>query len=568
MKKFNILLGITIIIFGIYRIIDRIWVTEDAYITFKHIENFYAGNGLTFNKIGKIESFTHPLWVVLLIIGKFISGLSVHSVSIILGILFSTISLLFIFIVTLRKTNFNLPIFILPSLYVMHQGFIDFSTSGLENSLTFLLISILFYKLWDNKIPDGYLVPSLLTMLYFIRPEFILVALYYSAIYAMQKFYSEGYIKKVLLFGLIPMITISLYHIFRYTYYQEIFPMSYHAKAGSGSDWASGLTYLKHTIRFSPLLNQILIVSGIFILYRLFVEKRFNKFIARDIFAILVAGIYIIRMGGDFMAFRLLLPSILILYIIIDKYINSRFQFLYRTSIILNITILLVTFYFGFGAKEVPYEKWKIGDERAIYYKDLNQDLKSRFTEIKYNWYLEGTKFKQLQSCLGYEPFIITNSVSEAKCSPGLGLGYFATAAGTNVSVIDELGFTDKNVVLREEKDRRPGHLKSISLDYVVESKSMFCSLNDRRYDELMQTKFGVIINLDPELLYSLGEEEYSTIVSRLKNLYSNLEKSNKKKDIQLLKRLKQIEQTRKIKILELEDEIPTSKIPQDDCWK
>ena len=46
--------------------VSRVWVADDAYITFRHIVQFLAGNGLTFNTLERVEGFTHPLWAVLL----------------------------------------------------------------------------------------------------------------------------------------------------------------------------------------------------------------------------------------------------------------------------------------------------------------------------------------------------------------------------------------------------------------------------------------------------------------------------------------------------------------------
>ncbi|MDX1960472.1 MAG: hypothetical protein SFU98_18020 [Leptospiraceae bacterium] len=567
MRKIYLFLGLAILGIGFYRILDRIWVTEDAYITFKHIENFFAGNGLSFNKTNRIESFTHPLWVFLLILGRIFTGLSTHTVSILLGILFSFSMLLYYFFDLTREKE-NLKIFLLPALYTIHQGFIDFSTSGLENSLTFFLLTLLLTKIWNKKIPNDFSVPTLLALLYFVRPEFALVLVYYSVIYAIENFYSENYLLKLFRFILIPAILVIGYHSFRYLYYHEIFPMSYHAKAGSGSDWNSGFIYLKHTLRYSPFLSQVLVIATIFSLYQLFVNKLFNFKILRDVIASIVAGYYILRMGGDFMAFRLLLPTIFILYFLIHKYIQTRFEFQNKTSILVNLLLLISLLYYTFTESKVPFEKWKIGDERSVYYKDLNQSFSSRLKEIKHSWYLEGLKFHRLQSCLGYEPFIVTNSVTNAKCAYGFGLGYFATASGTNVSVVDELGFTDKNVTLQDAKDRRPGHLKSIDLSYVIDTGNLFCSLNDERYDKIMKTHLGVLINLDPKLLYSLGKEEYSEIVEKLKTLYEDVSESDKPKDKELMSYLKLIEKKRKISILELPDQIPKKFIPEDDCWE
>jgi arabinofuranosyltransferase len=567
-KNINLLIGLSILAITIYRIIDRLWVTEDAYITFKHIDNFFAGNGLTFNKGTKVESFTHPLWVGILIIFRFLTGISNHTSSLILGIIFSISTVLFLFCQIIKKADYRLPIFILPALYVFHQGFVDFSTSGLENSLTFLFITLLITKIWDSKIPEGIFVPTLLGLFYLIRPEFILVGFYYGIVYMIQNFNREKYLFHIFKFAIIPILLIGGYHLFRFLYFGEIFPMSYHAKAGSGSDWQHGFAYLLHTIRYSPLLTLLLVLTAGFLFYKFKKYRRINLFILRDIFAMFIAAIYIIRMGGDFMAFRLLLPSLLIYYIILAYYLNERFTVRPNIVILFNILFLGGAIYYAFFYKDIPFVKGTIADERKVYYRDFEQSLTSRFKEIKYKWYGEGTKFNSLQSCLDYEPFVITNSITDAKCSPGVGLGYFSVAAGTNVKIIDELGFTDKNVQMRKVEEMRPGHLKRIDLDYVIESGSLFCSLDDPRYDSIFTSQYGVLIGLDNNLLFSLGNKKYSKSIKKLKQLYEKISDSEEPKDKNLFSKLTKLEIKWKKKILELPDSIPVENVPEKNCWK
>jgi len=38
------------------------WVSDDAYITFRSIENFIHGYGMVHNVGERVQTFTHPLW--------------------------------------------------------------------------------------------------------------------------------------------------------------------------------------------------------------------------------------------------------------------------------------------------------------------------------------------------------------------------------------------------------------------------------------------------------------------------------------------------------------------------
>src|SRR5258706_11724750 len=46
-------------------ILRNAWVSEDAYITFRVIDNFFHGYGLRWNVHERVQAYTHPLWLLL-----------------------------------------------------------------------------------------------------------------------------------------------------------------------------------------------------------------------------------------------------------------------------------------------------------------------------------------------------------------------------------------------------------------------------------------------------------------------------------------------------------------------
>ncbi|MBN1440937.1 MAG: hypothetical protein JW929_16140 [Anaerolineales bacterium] len=42
------------------------WVCDDAYITMRTVDHFTHGNGLVYNIGERVQSYTHPLWLLLL----------------------------------------------------------------------------------------------------------------------------------------------------------------------------------------------------------------------------------------------------------------------------------------------------------------------------------------------------------------------------------------------------------------------------------------------------------------------------------------------------------------------
>ncbi|GIX40836.1 MAG: hypothetical protein KatS3mg129_0569 [Leptospiraceae bacterium] len=573
-KFLSIFFFVIIVILFFYSFLSRIWVAEDAYITFRHIQNYLNGYGLTFNINDRIEGFTHPLWVILLILISKL-GVGLHFGSLLLGCIFTTIGmgLLFYFIIY-RQFQWEYlykAILIIPFFFIIHDGFRIFWTSGLEFSLTFFLI-VLFLILNANKDLVNPIYNSIIfALLYLTRPELGIYYAYYGIIYIIITFNKERTLQSLLRIVLqysIPFIIIAGgYHLFRWYYYHDLFPTTFYAKS-SEILWKEGLLYLWHTLYYSPLFLPTLLV----IILMFFVTTYKNYFFLRDAGAILLHILYVISIGGDFMAYRFLLPDLIFLYvyfyIIINELVLNRLKYS-NIYIIFNFILFIISIIYLFQFKyHTPVEKYLIVDEYRAY---LNKDLnwKDRWFYIKHKWYERGKIFKKLQQCLEYKPFIITNSWLDAKCAPldDYGLGYFGYAAGSYVIIIDQLGITDKQVALTGKTIwKRVGHLKSITTEEVIKRKILFCNLHHKEYDLIMMTNFFPVINFDKEFLFRLGSQ-YNQKIPALKRLYNKIKQSNKENDTKLLHYLNLIENVYGISILKLPDKIPESYKKYDSCW-
>ena len=45
-------------------LVSSAWMHDDAYITFRTIDNFVNGLGLTWNPAERVQAYTHPLWML------------------------------------------------------------------------------------------------------------------------------------------------------------------------------------------------------------------------------------------------------------------------------------------------------------------------------------------------------------------------------------------------------------------------------------------------------------------------------------------------------------------------
>ena len=56
---------VTIGLIGLFAVIvlRRAWLCDDAYITFRTVDNFVNGYGLTWNVGERVQAYTNPLWM-------------------------------------------------------------------------------------------------------------------------------------------------------------------------------------------------------------------------------------------------------------------------------------------------------------------------------------------------------------------------------------------------------------------------------------------------------------------------------------------------------------------------
>lgn len=58
-----------LLLFFIYSILfyHSSWLSDDSFITFRVVDNFLNGYGLRWNPLERVQVYTHPLWLFLLI---------------------------------------------------------------------------------------------------------------------------------------------------------------------------------------------------------------------------------------------------------------------------------------------------------------------------------------------------------------------------------------------------------------------------------------------------------------------------------------------------------------------
>src|SRR5262245_12218304 len=69
-------------------LIRTAWLDDDAYITFRTVDNILNGYGLRWNVVNRVQAYTHPLWMFAMTAVAAITG-EVYYASILLSVVVS-----------------------------------------------------------------------------------------------------------------------------------------------------------------------------------------------------------------------------------------------------------------------------------------------------------------------------------------------------------------------------------------------------------------------------------------------------------------------------------------------
>jgi arabinofuranosyltransferase len=346
-------------------VIRNAWVCDDAYITFRTVDNFIHGYGLRWNIAERVQTYTHPLWMLLLS-AVYVFTHELHYTSMILGLILATAAVTIVVTRLSRNIYAGLAAVLL---LAFSKAFVDFSTSGLENSLTYLLLAV-FYWIYFQGTPKQtktLLWLSLIAALATVnRMDTILLFLPGLAYSGWQCWRPARW--KVLLtlgMGFLPFL---LWELFSLVYYGFPFPNTAYAKLGIMHSldvtYHLSLTYMVHNLGFDPV-TLLSIAAGLILVIRL---NQLNYYAAMA--GILFYLAYILSIGGDFMSGRFLAGPLLVAVICLCR--EGEFTAKSSGYAVAALTLLSLV---------SPYHPWRsdadysnmsfpdlIADERGFYY--------------------------------------------------------------------------------------------------------------------------------------------------------------------------------------------------------
>lgn len=448
-KRYYFLLILLFLLIYAIIVVRNAWIGDDAFITFRTIDNFINGYGLTFNVVERVQAYTHPLWMMFLAIPYAIIGeiyFTALAISIILALAAVAI---YAFKIAKSTIAACLGLIILS----LSDAFIDYSTSGLENPLSFIILAMFLVVWFKNDLNHRVLLYLTLLAAAAALTRMDSILFYLPSLgYAFWKL--RG--RRAALMFLIGFAPFLLWEILSLFYYGMLFPNSAYAKLGTGLGGAvlipQGFKYIINSIRIDPLTIPV-ILSGIVI-----------PFIARDKKAILISlglilmQIYIVRIGGCFMSGRLFATPLLAAVMLVSRYSPPAPKITYGVLLLMVIVLGLATPYSPVYTKtgdandlNQAFLRNNIVDERAFYHLTtglLNYDCDTGPWPNNYRAN-QGRDMRLLDT----DYFFI-----------GMGqIGIMGYYSGPKVYISDEFGLVDPllaRLPVRSDRIYKPGHYK------------------------------------------------------------------------------------------------------------
>jgi hypothetical protein len=263
---------------------------DDAYITYRYVDNYLNGDGLVFNVGERVEGYTNFGWLLyLLLMG--VLGLPVALVSKLTGILLGAATIYVSYLIARQCSGRDDPddrVSVLPAAILVagNLSFAYWAQAGLESAAFVLLVALGLYLFLIRH----WLLIAVLTFAVLVRPEGALLAgllvVIETVVYRRRPRFSTV--------CLLTALALSLPFVgFKLAYYGSILPNPFYAKTGFDlQQVTAGLDYAGRFFSHYPLFAAVMAVTP------LFWRRLTRSTQAVWLFGILYI-LYIIMIGGD-----------------------------------------------------------------------------------------------------------------------------------------------------------------------------------------------------------------------------------------------------------------------------
>ena len=442
-KNFNRLFKIVAFLFVTVVLVRNTWVGDDAFITMRVVDNFFNGYGLVWNVGERVQVFTSPLWMLLSILGYGV----IRDPYITLYVLSLVISLASFFLVLYFFCKNAWLTLLITLLVVGSVAYIDYSSSGLENPLTHLLLIVTLIVVFRLQLPPVKILffASLLACLAALTRLDTL--LFYLPFLSYQLYKQRRDVRAYLVTAL-AFLPLLVWFVGATFYYGFPLPNTFYAKLPSNYPLSyfveHGIDYYLNSLDWDPL-TLLTIFTGMLLV-------GLTREPLKISFAVGV-GLYLLyglRIGGDFMSGRFLSAAFIVIMILLtlidyEKIFGGRVRYVYSFAVLLVMVL-------GISADSPPVLLPEnagesqvvrgIADEKLFYLREMGMLNRFKNNETP-KFGLGGLKIKKR----GKSPVMRPN------------VGVFGFYAGPSIYIIDENALADPlRARLPAHSDARIGH--------------------------------------------------------------------------------------------------------------
>ncbi len=306
---------------GLSAVLLRVaWVGDDALISLRSVHHWSLGYGPNWNVAERVQTYTHPLWFLLLAATHAVTGEFFYG-TIALSLLFALVAAWLL----LRLASTSWLIVLTAVLLAGSAGFFNFATSGLENPLTFALLATLATISLHPDLPAErrLLLASLVTGLGMITRMDLLLLCGPTVLWSLRGMP----LKRSIPIAVIGSSPFLLWSLFATVYYGSMFPITAYAKLNTGVETsdllAQGLHYVAYVAKYDPLTLLTLLLG---VALGLRAQRGSTVPLA---LGVLFYCAYIIKVGGDFMGSRFAsVPFIVALALLLDglRHVTPNWQ--------------------------------------------------------------------------------------------------------------------------------------------------------------------------------------------------------------------------------------------------
>lgn len=349
--KKDMVFAFFLFIFFAFLMVLNAWIVDDAYITFRSVDNFLNGYGLKWNVDERVQVYTHPLWMFVVSFFVFLTSEFFFTVLILSGVLSFFATVIAYFIVINKTKDFLWKGYLILLSLMASNAFFDYASSGLENSLSYLIAAIFLYYFLDytnseNNFENSIFVEKSIFVLFFLaslafmnRVDTILIyipPLIYIICFSRIQSYLN--IIKIVMLSTIPA---TGWLLFSLVYYGYPFPNTAYAKALHAEypfDWKiqRGLEYLTNSATWD-VASWLILACALFLIIknRLYAHLSLYAGMLFYLFYVGISAASATHMSGRFLA----LPFFVATILFVDSLSSRRFADFVCLFLVLYIAV-------------------------------------------------------------------------------------------------------------------------------------------------------------------------------------------------------------------------------------